>query len=93
VGVRRALVFEVKVAAGKRLLSSAQLSDASGPPAKQLLHSLLKYRETDQFNPSVHIDVKLVTELLTPPATFVFDPFTMGSPDELKPISTATNNH
>ena len=50
-----ALAFEVRVGMGRLLVVSADILSGSGdrPAARQLLHSLLRYMESDRFRPSV----------------------------------------
>ncbi|MBC7889776.1 MAG: beta-glucuronidase [Ferruginibacter sp.] len=88
---RLALVFEARVGNGKIIISSANFADTSGPAAKQLLFSLKKYMNSDQFNPPDKIDITLVKDLLLTPSKFVFDPYTKGNPDELKPMPAIIN--
>jgi hypothetical protein len=60
------LLFECNVGKGKLLVSSIDLlSDADErPEAKQLLYSLEKYMETDEFNPSIKVDASKISDLL-----------------------------
>lgn len=60
------LLFECKVGKGKLLVSGIDLvTDVeSRPEAQQLLYSLKKYMETDQFNPSEDVDESIVSGLI-----------------------------
>ena len=62
---RLALIFEVKIGAGKLLISGIDLlSDREQrPEARQLLHSLKQYMAGDEFNPIVELSIKNVQEL------------------------------
>jgi hypothetical protein len=90
---RLGLIFEAAIGNGKIIVSSANLADTSGPAARQLLYSLRKYMGSNKFNPAEKIDIALIKDLLQTPSKFVFDPYTKGSPDELKPKSTVTNSN
>ena len=60
------LLFECNVGKGKLIVSSIDLlSDAEQrPEAKQLLYSLKKYMETNEFNPGVDVDATKIKDLL-----------------------------
>ncbi|MFZ5518630.1 MAG: sugar-binding domain-containing protein [Candidatus Zhuqueibacterota bacterium] len=62
---RLALIFEVKIGAGKLLISGIDLlsEQEHRPEARQLLHSLSHYMSGDQFNPKVNVSLKEVHEL------------------------------
>ena len=53
-----ALIFEAKVGKGKLIVSGVDLQSdlVNRPEARQLLHSLTSYMESDHFNPEVTID-------------------------------------
>jgi hypothetical protein len=57
-----ALVFEVNTGKGKLIVCSADLltNADSRPEARQLLLSLKKYMESDNFNPGVNVDIEQV---------------------------------
>lgn len=81
------LLFEAKVGTGKLLVCSAPVSDtASNAAARQLFYSLKKYMLSPKFNPTDVITVKMVKDLFTVPSKDVWDSFTKGTPDELRPI-------
>ena len=48
---------------------------------------------SDKFNPTEKIDMALIKDLLQTPSKFVFDPYTKGNPDELKPKSAIPNSN
>ncbi|MDE6339153.1 MAG: glycoside hydrolase family 2, partial [Muribaculaceae bacterium] len=50
------LIFEAKVGNGKLLFSAIDLVNAEDPASRQLLHSLLRYMESDSFSPVHAID-------------------------------------
>jgi hypothetical protein len=62
---RLALVFEAKVAGGKLLVCSVDLrADLDKRPvARQFLHSLLVYVNSELFNPKVQCDITLLEKL------------------------------
>ena len=64
------LVFEAKVGRGKLLVCSIDLRGNldKRPVARQMLHSLLKYMQSDRFAPSQSLDIKLVRSLLRKPS-------------------------
>ena len=88
---RLALVFEARVGKGKIMVSSANLADSlqNQPAARQLFYSLKKYMTSPAYAPAQSIDINLIRELSRTPSKFVFDAFTKGSPDELKPKAVA----
>ena len=59
---RLALIFEAKVGKGKLLVSGADLVNGleNRPEARQLLYSLLKYMEGEQFNPETELSIRQV---------------------------------
>jgi len=63
------LIFEAKVAHGKLLVCSIDLrSDLDKRPvARQMLHSLLKYVESDRFAPRHSAEIELIRSLLRKP--------------------------
>ncbi len=60
------LIFEVKSGGGKLLVTSIDLLQQNDerPEARQLLFSLKKYMVSDQFKPSVEIDLKKIQTLI-----------------------------
>ncbi|WP_077923804.1 glycoside hydrolase family 2 [Spirosoma sp. 209] len=68
---RLALAFEGKVGKGKLLVCSVDLeTDLSNrPPARQLKYSLLRYMNSDLFNPEQALDTPLIRQLLTSSAS------------------------
>ncbi len=84
---RLGLVFEAKVSNGKLLVSSANLSPESknGSAAKQLYYSLTNYMQSNDFNPQHNISFDVVDDIFKTGSKQIFDTYTKGSPDELKP--------
>ncbi len=85
---RLALIFECKVGKGKLLVSSADLTPSQNddrPAAKQLFFSLQQYMQSPQFNPSYSINFDTIKDLFLSPSKEIYQPFTKGSPDELRP--------
>ena len=60
-----ALLFEAKVGRGKLLISGIDFHADMGkrPAARQLLHSLKQYMQTDSFRPQVSLDAQAVRQL------------------------------
>ncbi len=83
---RLALVFEAKVAKGKLVVSSTNLSpELKGmPSAQQLYYSLQKYMISDQFNPKFEVSLGAIKDLFETPSKQQFETFTKDAPDELK---------
>lgn len=83
---RLALVFEAKVGNGRLIVSSAPLESKSPyPAARQLYYSIVRYMQSDQFNPDYEIDIQLIRDLFTTPSNETWDSYTKENPDELKP--------
>jgi hypothetical protein len=62
---RLGLIFEAEVAGGKLLVCSIDLrSSLDGRPvARQILHSLLRYIDSDEFRPASRVDVEEIEKL------------------------------
>jgi hypothetical protein len=62
---RLAMLFEAKIGLGKLMVCSADLTSdmKNRPVARQFFYSLCKYMNSDQFQPSGAIDLKVVQEL------------------------------
>jgi hypothetical protein len=62
---RLGLIFEAEVTGGKLLVCSIDLrSNLDGRPvAQQMLHSLLKYINSDQFRPASRVDIEVIDKL------------------------------
>ena len=60
------LLFEAKLGRGKLLVCSIDLRSNldARPVARQMLYSLLRYMESDNFNPEEASDIKLIRNLL-----------------------------
>jgi hypothetical protein len=89
---RLAVLFEAKVGKGKLVVSSADLSPdlKDRPAARQLYYSIEKYMNADNFNPTTPVDYAVIKDLFETGSKLVFNAYTNGSPDELKPKKTIT---
>jgi hypothetical protein len=60
-----ALLFEVKVGAGRLMVSGIDFHDdmAGRPAARQLLHSVQSYMQSDAFRPATEVPTRLLTAL------------------------------
>lgn len=80
------LVMEAKVGNGKLVISSANISDtSSSPAAKQLFYSIKKYMMSNAFTPNDPVQLSVLKDIFQTPSKEVWDSFTKGTPDELKP--------
>jgi hypothetical protein len=63
------LVFEARIGRGKLLVCSIDLKDSvdENPVTRQMLHSILDYMASDNFNPRVAVDVDHVRNLMKEP--------------------------
>jgi hypothetical protein len=78
--------MEAKVGNGTMIITSANISDtATGLAAKQLYHSLVRYMNSDAFQPKYKVALKQIDDLTKLPSKYVFNAYTNASPDELKP--------
>jgi len=80
------MVIEARVGKGRLLITTCDLADNldSRPVARQLRHSLLRYMNSEEFNPQMTLDIENVRDLFEKSAPAVVM-FTNESPDELKP--------
>ena len=80
------MLLEARVLGGKLLLTTFDLSHGLDHRlvARQLRHSVIRYMQSDQFQPTTDIPVETISGLFTHEAPRV-DMFTKDSPDELKP--------
>ncbi len=85
---RLAMLFEVKVNGGRLMVCSADISSnlEQRPVARQLAYSIRNYMSGELFKPQLSVSVNQIRELVTNESEFVFDAFTKGTPDELKPV-------
>ncbi|MEZ0538128.1 exo-beta-1,4-galactosidase [Fibrella arboris] len=83
---RLGLILETRVGTGKLMLCSADLTSdpANRPVARQLLHSLTQYMQSDKFNPKESVELSVVKALFTTPSQDTFKAYTADAPDELK---------
>ena len=60
------LLFEARIGQGKLLVCSIDLRSNlnTRPVARQMLYSLLRYMESENFNPKDAPDIKLIKDLL-----------------------------
>ena len=80
------MLVEAQVLGGKLLMTTMDISHDLDrrPAARQLRKSVLRYMQSDKFDPSLHLDVEVIRHLFeneAPPVNM----FTKESPDELKP--------
>jgi hypothetical protein len=63
---RLALAFETKTNNGKLLVCSIDMKSNIGerPVTKQLLHSILKYMNSDSFNPMTEVEIETIRNLM-----------------------------
>ncbi len=63
---RLGLLFEARIGNGKLLICSIDLKSNldTRPVARQMLYSLLRYMDSDSFNPEESSDIKLIRNLL-----------------------------
>jgi hypothetical protein len=82
-----ALILEAKVGKGKLLLCSVDLNSRldERPAARQLLYSLKSYVQSNAFNPSSAVDIKVIQALFTQPSRETWNSYTKSAPDELRP--------
>jgi len=80
------MLVEAKVLKGKLLMTTMDItSDLENRlVARQMRQAILAYMESDDFQPSLTLQPKVITNLFTKDAPKV-DMFTNESPDELKP--------
>jgi len=85
---RLAMIFEAKVGKGKIIVCSANISPATSvdePVSRQLFFSLQRYMQSPEFQPKSSVDFNIINDLFKTGSKEVFDTYTKGSPDELKP--------
>ena len=84
------MLIEARVLNGRLLMTtlpvgnSHLLTSSLSPVVRQLRYSILRYLQSPDFNPSLHLDVDVIRHLFEREAPRV-DMFTNESPDELKP--------
>ncbi|SFU65373.1 Glycosyl hydrolases family 2 [Pustulibacterium marinum] len=82
---RLASVVEVQCGNGTLLLTSFDLSNEEDPVVKQFYAGVVRYMNSDAFNPTTKIPVSTIEKLFTEPSQQQFNNFSNDSPDELKP--------
>lgn len=80
------MLIEARVLNGRVLMTTLDIVNRldERPVARQLLHSILNYMQSDRFQPSIRLAPQVITNLFertAPPVSM----FTNESPDELKP--------
>ena len=80
------MLVEAQVLKGRLLITTMDVSSQLDrrPVARQMRKAILDYMESDDFQPSLRLDVQTVKDLYTKSAPAV-NMFTNDSPDELKP--------
>ena len=80
------MLVEAKVLKGKLLMTTMDISSdlEHRLVARQMRQAIIAYMESDDFQPSLTLQPKVITDLYTKDAPKV-DMFTNDSPDELKP--------
>ena len=83
------MLVEARVLNGRLLMTTLpvgkqQTANSQKPVARQLRYSILRYMQSNDFNPTLHLDVDVIRHLFEREAPRV-DMFTNESPDELKP--------
>jgi hypothetical protein len=64
---RLALVFETRTSGGKLMVCSIDLKEKidERPVSKQLMSSLIKYMNTQSFNPQIEVDISNIRKIMT----------------------------
>lgn len=80
------MVIEANVLSGKLLMTTIDIENALDRRivARQLRKSILEYMASEEFKPSLSLDIQVIRDLYEKEAKAV-DMFTKDSPDELKP--------
>ena len=80
------MLIEANVGKGRLMMTTMDLTSdlVHRHVARQMLHSILSYMQSDAFRPQWSISPTIISDLFTKVAGEV-DMFTNGSPDELKP--------
>jgi hypothetical protein len=81
------MLIEARVLKGRLLMTTLPISEKQTdgkPVARQLRYSILRYMQSQDFNPLLRLDVDVIRHLFEREAPRV-DMFTNESPDELKP--------
>lgn len=80
------MIIEANVLSGKLLMTTIDIENALDRRivARQLRKSILEYMASEEFKPSLSLDIQVIRDLYEKEAKAV-DMFTKDSPDELKP--------
>lgn len=82
---RLSTLFEARMGKGRIIVTSLDVRNHTDRPvARELMHALLRYMQSDDFRPAQAVTVEQVQTLFTKPTPAV-DSYTKDSPDELKP--------
>lgn len=88
------LLFEARIGKGRLLVSSLNLMNPESNLGKrQLLYSLNRYMLSEDFNPLVALNWKMIVDLFSTPSKFVFKNYSINSPDELKVAAHGKTDH
>jgi len=88
-----AILFEAKVYNGKIIVCSADLTNNTNKRivARQLLYSIIKYMNSEKFNPEFNVEYKKIEEIFENKNWPTWKPYTKHKPDELKPQKNNNN--
>jgi hypothetical protein len=80
------MLIEARVLNGRLIMTTMNLHSNLDQRlvARQLRYSVLRYMNSNDFKPTLQLDVKTIRNLFENEAPRV-DMFTTGNPDELKP--------
>lgn len=80
------MMIEGKIGKGKLLMTTMDVSNdlQKRLVANQMRYAILKYMQSDDFNPTMELNMQVIEDLFTKSAPAV-NMFTKDSPDELKP--------
>lgn len=83
---RLSTLFEARVGKGRLIMTSFDVRNylSIRPVARELMHALITYMESDDFRPTQTVTVEQIEAIYSRPTPAV-DSFTKDSPDELKP--------
>ncbi len=87
------MLAEVKIGNGKLMICSADLDKnlENRPVARQLLYSITKYMQSENFNPMTTVDIQTVKNLFEKESREQFNSYAKQMPDELKSKKTGGN--
>ncbi|MFB6318353.1 glycoside hydrolase family 2 protein [Saccharicrinis sp. FJH54] len=85
---RLAQLFEAKVGNGKLVVTTLNIDKDNGPASAQLRQSIVKYMNSEQFNPKDYLSAATVSELFEKKNRQKVEMYTKENPDELQPNRT-----